>query len=178
MADAVHLGQAIEDASAGKAVHRGHRHAHAHTTAPVSFQQALQRALQAKTVTGRALGAVHRVAARIPAGGAAKAAATSPGGSIGALSHAMALEGVPASWQPALTFIMARESGGKVDAQSPVHSARGLYQLTAANYHYNPRGAASFGNAVEEAQGGIRYIRARYGTADKAMGFWQQHHWY
>ena len=62
--------------------------------------------------------------------------------------------------------------------ENPVHSARGLYQLTAANYHYNPNGAASFGNAVEEAQGGIRYIRARYGTADKAVAFWKQHHWY
>jgi SLT domain-containing protein len=54
----------------------------------------------------------------------------------------------------------------------------GLYQLTAANYHFNPHGAASFGNAVEEAQGGIRYIKQRYGTADNAATFWQSHHWY
>ncbi len=36
----------------------------------------------------------------------------------------------------------------------------------------------SFGNAVEEAQGGIRYIQQRYGTADNAVAFWRQHHWY
>ena len=90
----------------------------------------------------------------------------------------MALEGTPGSWQSALRFIMAQESGGQVDAKSPIHSARGLYQLTAANYHFNPRGAASFGNAVEEVQGGIRYIRQRYGTADNAAAFWQSHHWY
>jgi len=51
---------------------------------------------------------------------------------------------------------MARESGGRVHAKDLVHSARGLFQLTAANYHLNPHGAASFGNAVEEARGGIR----------------------
>ena len=90
----------------------------------------------------------------------------------------MTREGVPASWQPNLAFIMAQESGGKVDAKSPIHTARGLYQLTAANYHHNPRGAASFGDAVEEAQGGIRYIRARYGTAENAAAFWRQHRWY
>ncbi len=90
----------------------------------------------------------------------------------------MDIERVPQSWQPGLQFIMAQESTGKVGASSPVHSARGLYQLTAANYHFNPNGAQSFGNAVEEAQGGIRYIRQRYGTADNAAAFWQQHRWY
>jgi SLT domain-containing protein len=73
---------------------------------------------------------------------------------------------------------MAQESAGTVDARNPVHSARGLFQLTAANYHLNPNGARSFGNAVEEAQGGIRYIEQRYGSADNAVAFWRQHHWY
>jgi hypothetical protein len=101
-----------------------------------------------------------------------------PAQSNAALQQAMDIEGVPASWRPALQFIMAQESTGKVGATNPVHSARGLYQLTAANYHFNPNGAASFGNAVEEAQGGIRYIQQRYGTADNAVAFWQQHRWY
>ena len=179
MADAVHLGQAADGASAETAGHRTHSHAHTHAPGPASFQQTLLRALQGKAATGRFHSAIHRAAARV-FGGAPTGPPTSaaPGASIDALGKAMALEGVPASWQPGLTYIMARESGGKVDAQSPVHSARGLYQLTAANYHYNPRGTASFGNAVEEAQGGIRYIRARYGTADNAVAFWNQHHWY
>ena len=90
----------------------------------------------------------------------------------------MTLEGVPQTWQSSLRFIMAQESGGQVNAQNPVHSARGLFQLTAAQYHLNPNGARSFGNAVEEAQGGIRYIQQRYGTADNTVAFWRQHHWY
>ena len=179
MADAVHLGQAADGASADTAGHRTHRHAHTHTQGPASFQQTLLRALQGKAATGRFQSAIHRAATRVFGGAPAKpTTSAAPGSSIDALGKAMALEGVPASWQPGLTYIMAHESGGKVDAQSPVHSARGLYQLTAANYHYNPRGTASFGNAVEEAQGGIRYIRARYGTADNAVAFWNLHHWY
>jgi len=101
-----------------------------------------------------------------------------PEQSDAALQQAMKLEGVPQSWQGGLRFLMAQESAGKVDAKSPIHSARGLFQLTAVNYHLNPNGARSFGNAVEEAQGGIRYIAKRYGTADNAAAFWQQHHWY
>jgi hypothetical protein len=54
----------------------------------------------------------------------------------------------------------------------------GLFQLTAAHYHLNANGVLSFGNAVEEAQGGIRYIRQRYGTADNAVAFRQRHRWY
>jgi hypothetical protein len=107
-----------------------------------------------------------------------KAIATIPLPSDAALQRAMTLEGVPASWKPGLSFIMAQESGGQVNAKNPVHSARGLFQLTAANYHLNPHGTASFGDAVEEAQGGIRYIQQRYGTADNAVAFWRSHHWY
>jgi hypothetical protein len=107
----------------------------------------------------------------------ANAHAVAPTGQA-ALQEAMSLEGVPASWGNALTFIMARESGGNVGVRNPYHSARGLFQLTAANYHYNPKGANSFGNGVEEAQGGIRYIKARYGTAENAIAFWERHSWY
>ena len=140
---------------------------HAHVHPPASFQHALR---QASVSHG-----VHRAVVRAPAVAAPK---TCTAASLDALNKAMTREGVPASWQPDLAFIMAQESGGKVDAKSPIHTARGLYQLTAANYHHNPRGAASFGDAVEEAQGGIRYIQQRYGTADNAVAFWRSHHWY
>ena len=174
MVDAIRPGQATDGAAGETAGHRTHRHPHG----PASFQQVLLRAFQGKAATGRFLGAVHRAVARVPTIAPGRPAVTPPTASLEALGQAMALEGVPASWQSGLAFIMAHESGGQVGAHSPIHSARGLYQLTAANYHYNPNGAASFGNAVEEAQGGIRYIRARYGTAEKALAFWQQHHWY
>ncbi len=101
-----------------------------------------------------------------------------PGTVQQALRRAMDLERVPASWHDGLQFIVAQESGGRVDTRSRVDTARGLFQLTHASYHMNPNGQASFGNAVEEAQGGIRYIRERYGTAENAASFWRSRFWY
>ena len=95
-----------------------------------------------------------------------------------ALKTAMDKEGVPGDWEAGLHFIIQKESAGKVGAANKVDTARGLFQLTKASYHLNPNGAASFGNAVEEAQGGIRYVAQRYQTADNAVGFWKKHGWY
>lgn len=177
MTDAVRIAQPAAGPAAEAAAHRTHHHAPAKPHA--AFQEALLHASHAHgTIGAKTQGPVRHAVARVPAPAASKPAAVLPAASVDGLSQAMTLEGVPASWQSGLSFIMARESGGRVDAKSPIHSARGLYQLTAANYHYNPQGAASFGNAVEEARGGIRYIRARYGNADNAVAFWRQHRWY
>ncbi|WP_310630365.1 hypothetical protein [Paraburkholderia sp.] len=73
---------------------------------------------------------------------------------------------------------MAQESGGRVNARNGASTARGLFQLLQAQYDLNPRGEASFGNAVEECQGGIHYIYGRYHSARHARAFWQSHHWY
>ncbi|MGF6931504.1 hypothetical protein OKW41_000643 [Paraburkholderia sp. UCT70] len=77
-----------------------------------------------------------------------------------------------------LLWIMAQEAAGVVDARNGTSTARSLFQLLRAQYSLNPRGEASFGNAKEECQGGIRYIYGRYHSANMARGFWQQHHWY
>ena len=95
-----------------------------------------------------------------------------------ALRSALQKEAAPATWEPSLHFIVDHESSGKVGVRNSVDTARGLFQLTASSYHLNPHGAASFGDAVEEAQGGIRYIQQRYRTADNAASFWQRHGWY
>jgi hypothetical protein len=185
MADAVHLGLAASPVAAG---HRGgqtgrvgRRHA------GPAFHHVLAAALAGgrsprANATVAAPG-VQTAAMQVPLvapdpARSEMAPSRIPAQSDAALRQAMTLEGVPASWQDGLRFIIAHESGGVVDIKNPVHSARGLFQLTAANYHLNPNGAQSFGNAVEEAQGGIRYIQQRYGTADNAVAFWQTHHWY
>ncbi len=95
-----------------------------------------------------------------------------------AVDQAIGAEHVPTAWRSSLLFIAAQESSGHVGARNTTDSARGLFQLTRASWHMNPNGAASFGNAQEEAQGGIRYIQARYDTAPKAEAFWRAHHWY
>jgi len=95
-----------------------------------------------------------------------------------ALRSAMEKEGVPTNWENGLQFIVDHESSGQVGASNKHDSARGLFQLTRASYDLNPNGARSFGNAVEEAQGGIRYIKQRYQTAENAVQFWQRHRYY
>ena len=96
---------------------------------------------------------------------------------IDALQRAMRDEGVPASERPSLEFIIAQESAGKVGVPNigGQSSATGLFQLTRAAWHYSPHGAASFGDAYEECVGGIRYIRDRFGTADRAEAYWRVH---
>lgn len=110
----------------------------------------------------------------------AKDPALAPSASAEALQRAMVLEGVPPSDYDDLLWIMAQESMGVVGVRNQSGStARGLYQLLQEQWgKYYPHGAASIGNAVEECQGGIRYIKDRYGTVVNARAFWNRHHWY
>lgn len=96
-----------------------------------------------------------------------------------ALRQAMALERMPADWLDDMLWILAQESEGNIGITNRKgSSARGLFQLTRANYGLMPRGEASFGNAVEECQGGVRYVVGRYHTAAAARAFWVKHLWY
>ncbi len=54
----------------------------------------------------------------------------------------------------------------------------GSTKLLRAQYSLNPHGEQSFGNAIEEAQGGIHYIMGRYRTAKAAKLYWERHLWY
>ena len=92
----------------------------------------------------------------------------------------MLKEGVPASDYDDLLWIMAQESMGVVGVRNESgSSARGLYQLVREQWDkYYPNGAVSIGNAVEECQGGIRYIKDHYGSVSAARDFWNRHHWY
>jgi hypothetical protein len=95
-----------------------------------------------------------------------------------ALKTALELENVPLSHYDDLLWIIAQESGGRVGVCNSCSTARGLFQLLHVNYCLNPNGEQSFGNAVEECRGGIRYVMGRYRSAAKAKAFWRQHHWY
>ncbi len=100
-----------------------------------------------------------------------------PAASRMALRKAMGLEKTPAGDYSDLLWIMAQQSAGVVNAHNPDSMARGLFQLMRAQYPMNPNGEKSFGVAVEEAQGGIRYLYGRYHSAFHARKFLEQHHW-
>jgi len=95
-----------------------------------------------------------------------------------ALREALKIEDIPDAQYNDFLWIIARESSGTVDARNSRSTARGLFQLLRAQYELNPHGEKSFGNAVEECQGGIHYVIGRYHSAARAKAFWQQHHWY
>ena len=96
-----------------------------------------------------------------------------------ALRQAMALERMPAAWFDDMLWILAQESEGNIGIRNGKGStARGLFQLTEASYALFPHGEASFGNALEECQGGVRYVQQRYHTAANAKAFWLKHLWY
>jgi len=101
-----------------------------------------------------------------------------PQSSKDALRKAILIEHLPLGSYDDFLWIMAQESGGVVGVRNSVSTARGLYQLLAAQYPLNPHGKESFGDAVEECQGGIHYIMGRYHSARAAKEFWQVHHWY
>jgi hypothetical protein len=95
-----------------------------------------------------------------------------------ALREAIQIEGVSVTEYDDYLWIMEQESGGVVGISNLKSTARGLFQLLRALYHLNPNGENSFGNAVEECQGGIRYVVGRYHSAANARMHWETHHWY
>jgi hypothetical protein len=101
-----------------------------------------------------------------------------PQESQNALRKAMELEGISPTEFNDLLWIMAQESAGMVAVHNSASTARGLFQLLRAQYGLNPHGEQSFGDAVEECQGGIHYIMGRYHTATNARKFWEKHRWY
>jgi hypothetical protein len=78
-------------------------------------------------------------------------------------------------------FIVSHESSGDVHADNPTSSAFGLGQLLIGN---RQKYAAQLGVSPDTTDYASQlammraYIRDRYGSAEAAMQFWQQHHWY
>lgn len=95
-----------------------------------------------------------------------------------ALREAMRLERISATEYEDFLWLIAQESAGIVGARNSKSTARGLFQLLRAQYGLNPNGERSFGIAIEECQGGIRYVAGRYRSAAAAKQFWLRHHWY
>jgi hypothetical protein len=100
-----------------------------------------------------------------------------PATSRNALRKAMLIERVPLTQFNDLLWLMAQESRGAVNLRNSKSGARGLFQLLPSQYELNPDGIESFGDAVEECRGGIRYIVGRYHHAASARLVWQANQW-
>lgn len=112
----------------GRPAHARHRAAvpsFSHLLASVMARSHVPRAGHSAMAAGPAVDPAAFQVAAVVAGPAIAATrvASIPASVDAALGRAMHIEGVPQSWQPALRFIMAQESAGKVDARNPVRGA-------------------------------------------------------
>ena len=84
--------------------------------------------------------------------------------------------GVPESWanNAALIQLVRHESGFRPSAKNPTSSAFGLFQfLTSTWKGYLKEVPYGSADPYWQAVGGFRYIKARYGTPERAWAFWQ-----
>jgi len=95
-----------------------------------------------------------------------------------AVSSAIKSLGLPESWlQPTLELV-ARESSFNPNAKNPKSSAAGLFQfldMTRKNYGGN---SVNWNDPNQQALAGMKYIKDRYGTPEKALKHWDEKGWY
>jgi peptidoglycan hydrolase-like protein with peptidoglycan-binding domain len=95
--------------------------------------------------------------------------------------RALAKLHLPKSWATSegLWQIVNHESSWNPRAKNPSSTAFGLFQLLKGTWkQYCPEFPYGSTDPYAQALGGLRYIKARYGTPEKAWAFWKAHHWY
>lgn len=73
---------------------------------------------------------------------------------------------------------MARESSFNPNAKNPKSTAKGLFQFldgTRKNYGGNK---VDWSDPYQQSLAGLKYIKDRYGTPEKALQFWDKNKWY
>lgn len=89
---------------------------------------------------------------------------------------AAAYSDVPLDWaiNQALLLLVHRESSFNPEAQNPISTARGLFQLLRGTWdQFVPEVAHEAANPFWQAVGGFRYIRTSYRTPERALAFWE-----
>ncbi|XEC97057.1 transglycosylase SLT domain-containing protein [Paenibacillus tarimensis] len=86
--------------------------------------------------------------------------------------------GLPDSWLKPTLELVARESSFNPNAKNPKSSAAGLFQFldgTRKNYGGNK---VDWSDPYQQSVAGLKYIKDRYGTPEKALQFWDKNKWY
>jgi Transglycosylase SLT domain len=87
--------------------------------------------------------------------------------------------GVPASWVPALTELIRRESSFNPRAKNPKSTAYGYGQfLKSTRSAYEKKTGLDYDNPVHQIVMMAQYVKDRYGTPEKALAFWDRNKWY
>lgn len=86
--------------------------------------------------------------------------------------------GLPDSWlQPTLELV-ARESSFNPNAKNPASSARGLFQFLDGTRRDYGGNSVDWSDPYQQSVAGLKYIKDRYGTPEKALQFWDKNKWY
>jgi SLT domain-containing protein len=97
---------------------------------------------------------------------------------MNSVSSALNSLGLPQEWlQPTLELV-ARESSFNPNAKNPKSSASGLFQFldgTRKDYGWS---GVDWSDPTHQALAGLKYIKDRYGTPEKALQFWDKNHYY
>jgi Transglycosylase SLT domain len=87
--------------------------------------------------------------------------------------------GVPASWVPALTELIGRESSWNPKAKNPKSTAHGYGQfLNSTRATYEKKTGLDYDNPVHQIVMMAQYVKDRYGTPEQALAFWDRNKWY
>ena len=99
------------------------------------------------------------------------------GKATGDHAHWMKQAHIPEKDWSGINYIVSHESGWNPRAVNPSSGTYGLGQMQSYNLHYyTAHGAKS--NPIAQLMGIMDYIHDRYGTAAKAVAFWQRNHAY
>jgi soluble lytic murein transglycosylase-like protein len=94
------------------------------------------------------------------------------------ISKAISSLGVSQDWLYPTLELVARESSFNPNAKNPTSSARGLFQFldgTRADYGGN---GVDWNDPYQQSMAGLKYIKDRYGSPEKALQFWDKNNWY
>jgi hypothetical protein len=95
------------------------------------------------------------------------------------LNQAIQTGGVPASWAPALTELVGRESSWNPKAKNPNSTAHGYGQfLKSTRSNYEKKTGLNYDDPVNQLVMMAQYVKDRYGTPEKALQFWDANRWY
>lgn len=104
---------------------------------------------------------------------------TAPAAFQNHLAAAAQYAGIPQDWVQPIAQLVANESTWKPTAKNPKSTAHGYAQfLKGTREQYEKKTGLSYDDPTSQLIMMIEYIKDRYGTAHKALEFWNKNKWY
>lgn len=95
-----------------------------------------------------------------------------------AVSNAINTLKLPEEWIEPTLELVARESSFNPSAKNPKSTARGLFQFLEGTRKNYGGDKVDWDDPYQQALAGLKYIKDRYGTPEKALQFWDKNKWY